>query len=59
MKSTNQAELKKVFNWINNQLNGMNYGEVGINLIIHDGGILRVEKTITEKDRQLSQRGKE
>ena len=41
--------LSKAVEWLKQATENQNYGEVSIKLIIHDGCIKRIERTITEK----------
>jgi len=35
--------------WLRDKASEMRYGEAGIRIIIHDGKIKRIERTVTEK----------
>ena len=41
-------------NWAEKKLAGMEYGEVAVRFIVHDGFLKRVEKTVLEKDQVSS-----
>lgn len=45
----NDDKLQSILEWIRGQIDTTPFGEVGINLIIHEGQIRRIEKRICEK----------
>jgi hypothetical protein len=38
--------------WLRDKAAGMSFGEAGIKVIIHEGEIKRIERTVTEKVQQ-------
>ena len=46
-------QIKKAAEWLQEQINRYPFGEIGIRLIVHDGQIRRIEKTIIEKEQSM------
>lgn len=42
-------QIKSMAEWIEDQADRLDYGEVSLCIIIHDGNIKRIERTVTEK----------
>ncbi len=43
--------IERAVAWLHEQVDAVDFGEVGICLIIHDRQIRRIEKTIIEKEK--------
>lgn len=45
----NRLEIDAAAAWLRDQLARVAFGEVGVKLIVHDGKVSRIERTIVEK----------
>lgn len=43
-------QLKEVSNWLNSQVSVMQYGEIAITCVIHEGRLKRIVKTVSESE---------
>jgi len=43
-------ELKTAFQWLQRETELINFGVIGLSVVIHDGRIKRIDRTITEKE---------
>jgi hypothetical protein len=46
-------EIADATEWISCQLGRVQFGDVGVKLVIHAGRVVRVEKTVTEKEQPV------
>jgi hypothetical protein len=46
----NEKLLKTTIAWLHEQISGMRYGETAIRVIVHDGQVTRIEKSIVQKE---------
>jgi len=46
----NEKLLKTTIAWLHQKVSGMQYGETAIRVIVHNGQVTRIEKSIVEKE---------
>ena len=49
MSAQNHAKIIKAIEWLNEAVQGVQYGDIGITLSVHNGEVKKIFKTITEK----------
>lgn len=53
MKDINSQEIDRAIRWVKQKVSEIGYGEIGINLVIHQGEICKTEYRIIEKKTAL------
>jgi hypothetical protein len=43
-------ELNAALRWVERELGNLAYGEIGLSIVVHNGTIKRIEKTLTQKE---------
>jgi hypothetical protein len=47
--SESSSEITKAVMWLEDQLDHIRFGQVGVTLVLHAGQVVRVERTIIDK----------